>query len=275
MGDRLKDKVAIVTGGAAGIGAGTVQRLHEEGAKVVIADLQVDKGEALAARLGSATRFIRTDVTQEADIEAAVALAQSAFGGLDVMVNNAGILGAVGPLIDTPVEAWDVTIAVDLKAVFLGIKHAGRVMTRQRSGSIISLASNAGLMGGLGPAVYTAAKHGVVGLTRAAAAEFTQHRVRVNAVAPGGTVTELAAATAIGDVTRLAETEALMSQNAPLGRACLPRDIANVILFLASDEAAFVTGHTLCADAGSTTGNTPPLHAGVETGAFHEAGRRS
>jgi NAD(P)-dependent dehydrogenase (short-subunit alcohol dehydrogenase family) len=274
MGDRLDGKVAIVTGGAAGIGAGTVQRLHEEGARVVIADLQAEKGMALADRLGQGVRFIRTDVTQEADIEAAVALALADFGGLDIMVNNAGILGAIGPLIDTPVEAWDLTMAVDLKAVFLGIKHAGRVMTAQKSGSIISLASNAGLMAGLGPAVYTAAKHGVVGLTRAAAAEFAQHRVRVNAVAPGGTVTELSAASATGDVTRLAETEAMMAQGAPLGRACLPRDIANAILFLATDEAAFVTGHTLCADAGSTTGNTPPLHAGVEQGLMREAGKR-
>lgn len=271
---RLEGKVAIVTGGAAGIGAGTVQRLHEEGACIVIADLQAEKGEALARRLGARARFLRTDVTREENIEAAVALALAEFGGLDVMVNNAGILGAIGPLIDTPVDAWDLTMAVDLKAVFLGIKHAGRVMTAQRSGSIVSLASNAGLMGGLGPAVYTTAKHGVVGLTRAAAAEFAQHRVRVNAVAPGGTVTELSAATAMGDITRLAETEALMAEGAPLGRACLPRDIANAILFLASDEAAFVTGHTLCADGGSTTGNTPPMHANVEKGLMREAGKR-
>jgi len=273
MSDRVKDRVAIVTGGAAGIGAGTVERLHEEGAYVVICDLQTQKGEALAARLGGRTRFIHTDVTQEADIEAAVALAISAFGKLDIMVNNAGILGAVGPLTEIDEKAFDKTLAVDLKGVFLGIKHAGRVMIAQGSGSIVSTASDAGLMGGLGPAVYTAAKHGVVGLTKAAAAEFAQHRVRVNAVAPSGTVTELAAATAMGDITRLAETAELMGRGAPLGRACLPRDIANVILFLASDESAFVTGHTLCADAGSTTGNKPPLHATVAGALMLEAGR--
>jgi NAD(P)-dependent dehydrogenase (short-subunit alcohol dehydrogenase family) len=177
MGERLKGRVAVVTGGARGIGEGTVRRFVEEGASVIISDLQAEAGEALARELGAAARFIRTDVTREEDVAAAVDLAVREFGRLDCMINNAGIVGAIGSIKDTSVKAWDATIAVLLRGVFLGMKHAARVMIPQQSGSIVSLASTAGVMGGLGPHAYTAAKHAVVGLTKSGQCRRTrQHR---------------------------------------------------------------------------------------------------
>jgi len=173
MSGRLDGKVAVVTGGASGIGEGTVRRFVAEGARCVVADIQ--PGAALVAELGEATRFVRTDVTVEADVAAAVDLAVGAFGRLDVMFNNAGIVGAVGTLADTTVEAWDATMAVLLRGVFLGMKHAARVMVPQRSGAILSMSSTAGVMGGLGPHAYTAAKHAVIGLTRGDHRRPVQH----------------------------------------------------------------------------------------------------
>ena len=169
MTGRLEGKVAVVTGAASGIGAGTAQRFAEEGARVVIADLQEGPGNALADGLGEKARFVRCDVTSESEVAAAVDLAVSEFGRLDVMFNNAGVVGVVGSIIETPVEAWDHTISILLRGVFLGIKHAARIMVPQGSGVIISTSSTAGILGGLGPHAYTAAKHGVIGLTKSVA----------------------------------------------------------------------------------------------------------
>src|SRR3954465_12057455 len=169
---RLEGRVAIVTGGASGIGAGTVRRFAEEGARVVIGDLDLDGGKRLADGLGDAARFAATDVSAEEDIAALVDFAVSEFGGLDIMFNNAGILGAVGPIADTTGAAWDRPIAVLLRSVYLGMKHAARVMVPRQSGVILSTASTAGIVGGLGPHAYTACKHAVVGLTKSVAAEL-------------------------------------------------------------------------------------------------------
>ncbi len=263
MTDRLKDKIAVITGAASGIGAGTARLFHAEGAKIIIADLQVAAGEALAKELGDRARFIRTDVTKEADVAAAVDLAVSAFGGLDIMVNNAGIVGAVGSIKDTPLEAWQRTIDILLTGVFLGIKHASRVMIPARKGSILSVASTAGVMGGLGPHAYTAAKHGVVGLTKSAASELAQHGVRVNAVAPGNTVSAMTAFVITGEAIDYDKTERQIAAGAPLGIAGTPEDPAYAMLYLASDEARYVTGHTLLVDSGQTTGGgVPAFHNG-------------
>jgi NAD(P)-dependent dehydrogenase (short-subunit alcohol dehydrogenase family) len=263
MADRLKNKVAVITGAASGIGAGTARLFHAEGASVVIADMQEGPGAALAAQLGPRARFIRTDVTSEADVAAAVDLAVSAFGRLDVMINNAGIIGAVGPIKDTPLEAWNRTLAILLTGVFLGVKHAARVMVPQRSGVILSVASTAGVQGGLGPHAYTAAKHGVVGLTKSAASELSQYGVRVNAVAPGGTATAMTASLLTGDAANLGLTVERIAAGSPLGIAAEAHDPAYAMLYLASDEARFVTGHTLLVDAGQTTGGTvPAFHNG-------------
>ena len=274
MAGRLDGKVAIVTGGASGIGEGTVRRFVAEGARVVIADLQREPGEALVRELGAATRFVPTNVTLEADVAAAVAAAVAEFGSLDVMFNNAGIVGAVGHLADTPVEDWDRTVAVLMRGVFLGIKHAARVMIPQGSGSIISTSSTAGILGGLGPHCYTACKHAVIGLTKSAASELSANGIRVNAISPGSTVTPLTSAVITGDHTATETAAKHIASTSALGLAILPDDIANAALYLASDEARFVTGHTLVVDAGQTTiGGSTRFHS-QPNAVLSEAGRR-
>lgn len=271
---RLENRVAVITGGASGIGEATVRRFVEEGAACVVADLQVDRGQALAAELGDSARFAEVDVAREADVSAAVDAAVEHFGRLDCVFNNAGVVGVVGPIAETDVEAWDRTIAILLRGVFLGIKHGARVMIPQRSGSIISTSSTAGVTGGLGPHAYSAAKHGVVGLTKSAASELAQFGIRVNAVAPGNTVTAMTADVVSGDYTDLEAARDRIEGTSPLGRAGMPVDIANVALFLASDEAAYVNGHTLVADAGQTTGAQPSRFAAAAPSEMLEAGRR-
>ena len=275
MAGRLEGKVAVVTGGASGIGEGTVRRFVEEGARVVVADLQDEPGRALVAELGDATRFAHTDVTQEDDVAAAVDLAVADFGRLDVMFNNAGIVGVIGRIAETPADAWDRTVAVLLRGVFLGTKHAARVMVPQRSGSIISTSSTAGILGGLGPHCYTACKHAVIGLTKSAASELATSGIRVNAISPGNTVTAMTSAVITGDHTAVeAATERFASQS-PLGFAATPIDIANAALYLASDEARNVTGHTLVVDAGQTTNGGAGRFHQQPSATLEEAGKRT
>ena len=261
---RFDNKVFVVTGGASGIGEATTRGLVAEGGRVVVADLQVDCGEALASELAPAVVFIQTDVTREEDIENAVTFALERFSRLDGMVNNAGIVGAVGSIRDTSIDAYEHTMAILSRAVFLGMKHAGRVLCDQGSGAIVSLASTAGVMGALGPHVYTMAKHGVVGLTRSAAAELSRHGIRVNAVAPGGTVTPMTAALTEGDSAQIASNIAAESA---LGFAPDAQDMANAILFALGEESRYMTGHTLVVDAGQTTGSSwRPMFFDVEPG---------
>jgi len=260
---RFSDKCVVVTGGASGIGEATVRRIVEEGGRVVIADLQEEPGRALAGELGDAALFHLTDVTREEDIAAAVAAAREHFGSLDGMVNNAGVVGAIGSIMETSAEAFDRTMAILSRGVFLGIKHAARAMREQKSGVIVSLASTAGVMGGLGPHVYTMAKHGVVGITKSAAAELAPLGIRVNAVAPGGTVTPMTRA--LGE-----DTEQFIADSSPLGIPCLPEDIAAGIVFLLSDDARQMSGHTLVIDAGVTTGGQPAqFHSGAALTLLH------
>jgi NAD(P)-dependent dehydrogenase (short-subunit alcohol dehydrogenase family) len=273
MSGRIEGKVAIVTGGASGIGAGTVRRFVEEGARVVVADLQVDAGKRLAAELGERARFIEADVADEHAVEAAVDLAVAEFGRLDCMFNNAGILGAVGSISRTSVEDWDRSVAVLLRSVFLGMKHAARVMVPQRSGVIISTSSTAGITGGLGPHAYTACKTAVIGLTRSVAGELAQHGVRVNAIAPGNTVTGMTAFAYTGDASEIEATTERIRAGSNLGIAGEPVDIANAALYLASDEARYVTGHCLVVDAGQTTNAGSVRFASAEPALILERGR--
>jgi NAD(P)-dependent dehydrogenase (short-subunit alcohol dehydrogenase family) len=275
MSGRLEGKVAVVTGAASGIGAGTVRRFVEEGAQVVLADLQGDAGEALTAELGAAARFVETDVTREEDVAAAVDLAVSEFGRLDVMFNNAGIVGVIGPIADTPTDGWDQTVSILLRGVFLGMKHAARVMVPQRSGSIISTSSTAGILGGLGPHCYTTCKHGVIGMTKSVASELATHGIRVNAISPGSVVTALTSAVITGDHTAQDEATSQIAGSSPLGFAAVPDDIAYAAVYLASDEARNVTGHTLVVDAGTTTMSERGRFHKQPTAVLHEAGRRT
>jgi NAD(P)-dependent dehydrogenase (short-subunit alcohol dehydrogenase family) len=248
MTRRLEDKAAVVTGGASGIGAGIVRRLVSEGSRCVIADLQEAPARALVAELGGAAVYQHCDVTREDDVAAVMDAAVDRFGRLDAAFNNAGVVGVVGPFASTPLDDWERTMSVLLTSVFLGTKHAGRVMLAQGSGSIVNTSSTAGVQGGLGPHAYTTAKHAVVGLTKSAAVEYSASGVRVNALAPGATVSAMTAAVITGDAASLEETERYLAQASPGGRAGGPDEIAAAAAFLASDESWYVNGHCLVID---------------------------
>ncbi len=255
---RLSGKVAVVTGGSSGIGAGTVELFVKEGAAVVIADLQDEKGRQLAGSLGANARYVHADVGEESDVEALVTFAVKEFGRLDCMFNNAGFSGVRGSIVDTPADGFDATMRVLVRGVFLGIKHAGRVMRGQRAGSIISTASVAGIGTGFGPHVYSAAKAAVIHLTRSVAMELGESNVRVNCICPGGIATPifgkalgLDAAAADRTVAGMGE---ILAKGQPIPRAGLPADIAHAALWLASDESSFVNGHALVVDGGLTGG---------------------
>lgn len=257
MTKRLQGKVAAITGAASGIGAATARRFIAEGCRVVLGDIQQVEGEALADELGDEAIFVSCDVTKEDDVANLVDVAVSQFSKLDVMFNNAGIVGTVGPIDTTPAAEWSATLAVLLNGVFYGMKHAAGVMKQQGSGSIISTASTAGLIGGLGPHTYAAAKHAVVGLTRNVAAELCHFGVRVNAIAPAGTATSMVASLMAGDPKAIDEAKRLLAETSPLkNRAGTAEDVANAALWLASDESGYTTGHTLTTDSGVTTGAT-------------------
>ena len=253
MSGRLENKVAVITGGASGIGEGTVRRFVAEGAKCVIADIQYERAEELAEELGENAVAFSVDVADESQVKATVEFAVSEFGQLDIMFNNAGILGSVGPISEIDGDGWLRTIDVLLNSVFYGIKHAAKVMIKQGSGSIINTASTAGVRAGLGPHVYTAAKHGVVGLSQSVATELGPHGVRVNVIAPGGTISGLTARLVTGDHENLEKASTIIGAHNPLRRAGRPEDIANAVLYLASDEASFTTGAVLVVDAAGET----------------------
>jgi NAD(P)-dependent dehydrogenase (short-subunit alcohol dehydrogenase family) len=277
---KLAGKVALVTGGASGIGEGTVRRLAADGASVVIADIQSAAAAKLADELGARCRAIGTDVTSEIDVAAAVDLAVAEFGRLDVAFANAGIFGAYGPIEKSKMADVDLTWAVDLRGVFVTMKHAARVMIPQSSGVIIATTSPAAVVGGIGNHAYSAAKAGILGLMRSVAAELRGHGIRVNAVMPGAVVSAMTADLVLGDATAIDEVTQAMTADAARGRPRpgLPADIAAAVSFLASDDASFVTGHVMVVDGGLTAiGGDSPFARGkyAEPGALLEAGRRS
>ena len=239
---RVSGKVALISGGARGMGASHARLLVEEGAKVVIGDILDDEGTALAAELGEdSARYVPLDVTDYAEWEAAVAVATEAFGRLDVVVNNAGIAN-FGPIEEYTIEAWQKIIDINLTGVFYGIKAAIPALKESGKGSIINISSTAGLQGYEALPGYNAAKFGVRGLTKNAALDLGRYNIRVNSVHPG--------------VIRTPMTEELETpqNHVALHRVGEPIELSNLILFLASDESSFSTGAEFIADGGETAG---------------------
>jgi NAD(P)-dependent dehydrogenase (short-subunit alcohol dehydrogenase family) len=252
MSGRLDGTVAIITGGASGIGRASVLAFLREGARVVSGDLNeasLAETAALASVQGHANRLasLRVDVSAEQDVATLVGYAVERFGGLDCIFNNAGVGGAFGPIGETTAEEWDFTFAVLVRGVFLGVKHASnRMKTQGRGGSIINTASIAGMGGGAGPHAYSAAKAAVAHLSRAVSAELAAHRIRVNAIAPGMIKTPLAAGRREDAWARLVQ------EKQPWPEPGMPQHIADAALFLASEDSRFITGQVLVVDGGLT-----------------------
>ena len=250
MAENLGGKVALVTGGASGIGQATAQAFARAGARVVVSDINAAGGEetvrAIERAKGIAT-FVRADVTRESEVVALIDRVVAAYGQLDCAHNNAGILGTpMVQMADYEEETWDRVIAVNLKGVWLCMKHELRHMSRHGGGSIVNTASVAGLIGGRFGAAYYASKHGVIGLTKAAAVEYAQQSIRINAVCPGFIPTPMTEPVlGMSD-----DAEARQRERNPMGRLGTPEDVAEAVVWLCSDSAAFMTGHGLVMDGG-------------------------
>jgi NAD(P)-dependent dehydrogenase (short-subunit alcohol dehydrogenase family) len=244
---RLAGRVAVITGGASGIGKATAELFAKEGAKVVIGDLATSAGAKVAEKMGAV--FFPTDVSKSEDVDALVKTATDKYGRLDVMFNNAGI-GIGSPLLGTTAEDYYRTIRIDLDGVYWGLQAAGKVMVAAGRGAIVNTASVAGLIGSTGLSAYNAAKHGVVGLTRNAALEFAPFGVRVNCICPGVIETPLV----MDNFAVVEGARKMLDAMHPLGRMGQPQEVAKAVLFLASDDASFVTGHALAVDGGMMAG---------------------
>jgi NAD(P)-dependent dehydrogenase (short-subunit alcohol dehydrogenase family) len=254
----LEGKHAVITGAASGIGAATARRFVEEGATVVLCDIDDARGGALAEELGANAAYVHVDVAEEGAIEVAIQASRDRFGGFDTIFNNAGTPGTIGSILDLPVDGFDRTLAVHLRGVFLGIRAAGRAMAAQGFGSIINTGSVAGLQANFAGHDYSAAKAGIIHLSETAANELGELGIRVNAICPGFIATAIfgRAAGLEGDQAQATvELMALSStEAAPIKRAGLPIDIANCAVWLASDLATFVNGQRIAVDGGLTTG---------------------
>lgn len=252
---RLKDKVCLITGGAAGIGKTTAERFAEEGAHVVICDVNENAGQAAIKEIGHDAEFYRVDVTDKASIDKWMKNVTDRSGRIDVLVNNAGIVRDSllvkvkdGKLVKQMAEAdFDLVIAINLKGVFNCTQAVAPIMIQQRGGVILNASSVVGLDGNLGQTNYVATKAGVIGMTKVWARELGRYNIRVNAVAPGFTATDILSSMP----PKIIEG---MKARTPLGRMGQPLDIANAYLFLASDEASFITGETLRVDGGIVVG---------------------
>lgn len=258
MADRLDGKVAVVTGGASGIGEGTVQLFAEEGARVLAADILDERGQSVVESIGPSAAYIHADVSKEADVAGAVAHAVERWGRIDAFFNNAGAGGANAGLLEIDEAGYHATMDLLLKGVVFGIKHAARAMLATGGGAIVNTASVAGINAGAGPAIYSVGKGAVVHLTKVAAYELGQHGIRVNCICPGGIATPIFGK-AIGlspeDADKTVDAMAqVMGGAQPIARSGMPRDIANAALWLSSDDASFVTGHALVVDGGLTLG---------------------
>ena len=244
-------RVAVVTGAASGIGRATTLLFAEHGIRVVAADIDPEAGaetEKLARDAGGDVMFVRTDVAVEDEVRAMVAAAVDAFGRLDYAVNNAGIDGDLLPLVDQSAASWHRVIEINLSGVFFGLKHEIPAMIAGGGGSIVNISSTAGIRGYPGLAPYSAAKHGVNGLTKSAAIEYGESGVRVNSICPGAIATPML----MEYLETRPDMRAVLVDGNPLRRMSEPGEIAQTALWLCSDASSYITGHTLVADGGKT-----------------------
>ncbi len=247
--------VCFITGGASGIGAACVAAFAAAGYRVAFGDLQVAKGEALAAGLGERAFFTRLDVASEPDFARAIGETLQRWGKLDCLVNNAAIAGVLGPIAGIELEEYEYACGVIQRSVFLGTREAARAMQPRGSGTIVNISSISGLAGGYGPHVYSACKAAVIALTKSVALELAESGIRVNAVCPGNIETPIH--TGVSDerwVERMAKIRPTQRDNQAMPRMGLPEEIASAVLWLASDASSYVTGHALTVDGGLTAG---------------------
>ena len=245
---RLEGRTALATGSASGIGQATALAFAREGAKVVIADVNVDGGNAtlrMVREIGSEAIFVRTDVRRADEVEALVNEVVKTYGRLDCAFNNAGILGKPTSAVECTEENWDKVISTNLKGVFLCMKYEIPYMIRQGHGAIVNTASVAGLIGVQKNAAYVASKHGVAGLTKAAAIDYARSGIRINAVCPGFIRTAM-----LGLLEAKPEREARCVSMEPIGRLGRPEEVAEAVVWMCSDAASFVTGHLMAVDGG-------------------------
>ena len=246
----MNEPVVLITGGLTGIGRAAAVAFAQKGAKVVVAGRRDEAGQALVKELrsfGAEADFINADVRKENDVRALVDKTVARFGRLDVAVNNAGTEGQVGPITEQTAESYAATFDTNVLGVILSMKHEVRAMKAQGSGSIINIASTYGHEGAAGASVYVGSKHAVEGITKSVALELAKSGIRVNGVAPGPTDTGM-----LTRFTRTAENKAALATTVPMGRLGLSEELANAIVFIASDEASFITGHILNVDGGMT-----------------------
>lgn len=256
MAERLAGKVAVITGAARGIGAATARLFAQEGASVVLADVLEEQGKEVVAEIkkaGGKAEFVHCDVTNSGDVKNAISTAVRLYGKLDVLFNNAGIMGVTADVANYPEEVFDRVISVNLKGYFLGLKHAIPQMIKSGRGSIINTASILGMVGLPWAAGYAAAKGGIIALTRVAALECATQGIRVNAIAPGGVDTPMIEEqlAPLPAEWREAAGQALVAMQ-PVGRFAKPEEIAHLVLFLASDESSIITGAIYPVDGGWT-----------------------
>ncbi|MGH6780512.1 MAG: SDR family NAD(P)-dependent oxidoreductase [Sphingomonadaceae bacterium] len=259
---RFAGKTAVITGGASGIGKASVALFLSEGATVVMGDVNADAGAAMEAAAGGKLRFRRCDVCQEADIKGLMDFAAAETGGIDVVFNNAGAGGARAKIDEISAEEWDGTMALLLRSVALGIRHAAPYLKARGGGAIVNTSSVSAFHSGYAPTAYSVAKAGVLHLTKMAAADLAQYRIRVNAVCPGFIMTNIFTGTLGLAGEDKAKADAVLghisTQAQPVARSGAPRDIAEAVAYLASDAAAFVTGTDLLVDGGMLIG---PRHS--------------
>jgi 3alpha(or 20beta)-hydroxysteroid dehydrogenase len=249
---RLEGKAALVTGAARGLGKAVAEAFVGAGARVVIADVLVDAGRAVASDLGAAAHFVRLDVSDEDSWQAAIEVTVREMGSVDVLVNNAAIL-RLGPLVDFPLSEYRELVEVNQIGCFLGMRAAGRQMVSAGHGSIINVASVDALYGTPGTAAYGATKWAVRGMTKVAAVELAPHGVRANAIFPGGIDTDMSAPESNNRRMKIRPAEDII-RNWPMGRLASPTEVAPLAVFLASDESSFCTGAEFVVDGGATAG---------------------